>query len=83
MFQAIYYFEADSLDLALNGDGNKLGFKDISEEYAITQAGNLANFYAGAAYLKQGKFKLALIYLNDFSSDDLLGRIFSSFCIGK
>ena len=26
MFQAVYYFEADSLDKALNGDGNNLGF---------------------------------------------------------
>ena len=33
MFQAVYYFEADSLDLALNGDGNNLGLKDIVEEY--------------------------------------------------
>ena len=29
MFQAEYYFEQDSLALALNGDGNSLGFKDI------------------------------------------------------
>ncbi len=72
MFQAIYYFESDSLDLALNGDGNNLGFVDISEEYAITDAGNLANFYAGTAYLKQEKFKLAILYLEDFNSSDLL-----------
>jgi hypothetical protein len=26
MFQAVYYFEADSLDLALEGDGNNYGF---------------------------------------------------------
>lgn len=72
MFQAIYYFESDSLDLAINGDGNALGFKDIADEYSITQAGKLANYYAGAAYLKQEKYKLALLYLELFSSDDLL-----------
>ena len=72
MFQAVYYFEADSLGLALNGDGNNLGFVDIAEDYGMTDAGNLANFYAGTAYLKQGKFKLAILYLEDFSSDDLL-----------
>jgi hypothetical protein len=49
MFQAIYYFEADSLNLALNGDGNNLGFLAIIEDYGITDAGNLAHFYAGAA----------------------------------
>lgn len=72
MFQAVYYFEADSLDLALNGDGNNLGFRDIVQEYKFTDAANLANYYAGVAYLKQGKWELARLYLNDFSSDDLL-----------
>ena len=72
MFQAVYYFEADSLNLALNGDGNNLGFLAIIEDYGITDAGNLANYYAGASYLKQGKFELARLYLEDFSSSDLL-----------
>lgn len=72
MFQAVYYFEADSLELALNGDGNNLGFIQIIEEYGITDAAELANYYAGAAYLKQGKFEVARLYLEDFSSNDLL-----------
>ncbi|MFN3839765.1 MAG: tetratricopeptide repeat protein [Cyclobacteriaceae bacterium] len=72
MFQAIYYFEADSLNLALNGDGNNLGFIDIIDEYGFTNAANLANFYAGLSFLKQGKFEAARLYLSDFSSDDLL-----------
>ena len=55
MFQAVYYFEADSLELAVNGDGNNLGFLAIIEDYSITDAANLANYYAGAAFLKQGK----------------------------
>jgi tetratricopeptide (TPR) repeat protein len=72
MFQAVYYFEADSMDLALNGDGNNLGFIQIIDDYGITQAAKLANFYAGAAYLKQGKYEVARLYLEDFSADDLL-----------
>ena len=72
MFQAVYYFEADSLDLALNGDGNNLGFLDIIDEYGITDAAELANFYAGAAFLKQGNFEAARLYLEDFKSNDLL-----------
>lgn len=72
MFQAVFYFEADSLDKALNGDGNNLGLLAIIDEYGITQAGNLANYYVGAAYLKQGKFELARLYIEDFSSSDLL-----------
>jgi tetratricopeptide (TPR) repeat protein len=72
MFQAIYYFEADSLNLALNGDGNNLGFIDIIDEYGITDAANLAHFYAGVSFLKQGNFEAARLYLSDFSSNDLL-----------
>ncbi len=72
MFQAVYYFEADSVDLALNGDGINLGFKDIIDEYGITDVANLANFYAGASYMKKGDFQSALLYLEDFDANDLL-----------
>jgi len=72
MFQAVYYFEADSLDKALNGDGNNLGFLQIIDEFGITDAANLANYYAGVTYLKQGKYELARLYLEDFSASDLL-----------
>jgi TolA-binding protein len=72
MFQAVRYFEADSLDLAMNGDGNNLGFKQIIDDYSMTDAGNLANFYAGYICLKQGKWKLAEYYLEDFKANDQL-----------
>ena len=72
MFQAVRYFEADSLNLALNGDGNNLGLLQIIEDYGRTDAGNLANYYTGFIYLKQAKFPLAIFHLEDFSSDDLL-----------
>ncbi len=72
MYQAVRYFEADSLNLALNGDGNNLGFLQIIDDYGRTDAGNLANFYTGAIYLKQGKYPLAIFHLEDFSASDLL-----------
>ena len=72
MFQAIRYFEADSLNLALNGDGNNLGFLQIIDDYSMTDAGKLANFYVGVSYMKQGKFKPAILYLEDFKAKDLL-----------
>jgi predicted negative regulator of RcsB-dependent stress response len=78
MFQAVRYFEkyidsgSDSLEVALKGDGNNLGFINIIEDYGMTKAGNLANFYAGAIYMKQGKYKLGRLYLEDFASADLL-----------
>lgn len=72
MFQAVHYFEADSLNLALKGDGNNLGFEQIIEDFGMTDAANLANFYAGSICLKQRKFQLAIYYFEDFSSSDIL-----------
>jgi predicted negative regulator of RcsB-dependent stress response len=72
MFQAVRYFEADSLNLAMKGDGNNLGFEQIIDDYGMTDAGNLANFYAGVINLKQGKYSLAVFYLQDFKSNDIL-----------
>lgn len=72
MFQAQYYFEQDSLAKALNGDGNNLGFLEIIEEYPMSNAANLAHFYAGSIYLLQGDYENAIDYLKKFGSDDLL-----------
>jgi len=72
MFQAVRYFEADSLDLAMKGTANVSGFETIINEYGATAAGNLANYYAGVISLKQGKYSLAVFYLKDFKSSDLL-----------
>ena len=72
MYQAVYYFEKDSLVQALNGDGNNYGFLEIIDEYSLSDAANLSKFYAGASYLKLGNYENAINYLSDFSSSDLL-----------
>ena len=72
MFMAENYFEKDSFNLAINGDGNYLGFLDIIDDYGITKAANRAKYYAGISYLHLGQYEEALDYLNDFKSDDLL-----------
>lgn len=72
IFGAQNYFEKDSFNLALQGDGNVLGFLEISDKYGSTPAGNLANYYAGLSYLYTGEYENAVKYLKKFSSDDLL-----------
>jgi tetratricopeptide (TPR) repeat protein len=72
MFQAVYYFEADSLDRALNGDGNNYGFLEIIDKYSLSKAANLAHYYVGAIYLKKGEYISAIDHLNKFSAGDLL-----------
>ncbi|MEJ2595860.1 MAG: tetratricopeptide repeat protein [bacterium] len=70
IYQAQRYFELDSLDKALYGDGNNLGFMDLAEEYSMTEPGNLANYYAGIIHLKKGDYRQAIDYLEDFDGDD-------------
>lgn len=72
IFGAQNYFEKDSFNLALNGDGNILGFLEIVDKYGSTPSGNLANYYAGLSYLYTGDYENAIKYLKKFSSDDLL-----------
>lgn len=69
-FMAQKWFGMDSLNLALNGDGNFPGFLSIMEEYKWTDAANLSHYYAGIIYLKQGKFEDAIDHLNDFNGKD-------------
>ncbi|QIA08361.1 tetratricopeptide repeat protein [Draconibacterium halophilum] len=72
MFMAENYFEKDSFNLAINGDGNYLGFLDIIDDYGITKSANRAKYYTGISYLYLGQYEDALDYLNDFDTDDLL-----------
>lgn len=76
MYQAEKYFEVDSLNLALNGDGNYSGFIDIASDYKFTKAGNLANYYAGICNLHLGNFEDAITYLDKYSKkDEIIGSI--------
>ena len=72
MFYAQKYFEIDSMNLALYGDGNNLGFLDIIDNYGITKSANLAKYYTGICYLRMGNFDEAIDYLEKFKKKDQL-----------
>ena len=80
MFMAEKYFETDSFRLALNGDGQYLGFIDLADDYSGTAAGNLANYYAGICFLNLGDNESAIDNLSEFSSDD---EMISSIALGS
>ena len=72
--------KSDSLfNLALKGSEGKFGFVDIASKYEGTDAGNLANYYAGMAYLNTKKYDEAISYLEKFKSDDM---VLSTLAIG-
>ena len=72
--------KSDSLyNLALKGAEGKFGFIDIASKYEGTDAGNLANYYAGMAYLNTGKYDQAISYLEKFKSEDM---VLSTLAIG-
>lgn len=70
IYQAQRYLEMDSVRLALNGDGNYLGFLDIVKEYKFTSVGNLARYGAGICLLHLGDYEEAIDYLNKYSKKD-------------
>ena len=79
MYQAHRYLEDDSLKLALNGDGNYLGFIDIAKEYKYTNAGNLARYCAGICYLHLGDYQDAIDYLTRYHKKD---KVIASIAMG-
>jgi tetratricopeptide (TPR) repeat protein len=79
MYQAEQYLEMDSIRLALNGDGNYLGFLDIASDYKFTKTGNLARYGAGICYLHLGNYEDAIEYLDKYSKKD---KVIGSLAIG-
>jgi TolA-binding protein len=67
MFYPQQYFAADSLNMALEGDGKNAGFIKIGKKFSGTAAGNLAHYYEGLCYMKMGKFKEATVALKEFN----------------
>lgn len=83
MFKAEQFFEKDSLDKAINGDGNMvLGFTQIVDDYSITPSGNLAEYYLGICYLKKGQYEEAIKHLEAFDGTDQMVAPIATGAIG-
>ena len=72
MYMPELYFEQDSLELALYGAGESLGFLGVIDDYGSTSSGNLAHYYAGICYLNLGDYEEAISHLKSFSGDDII-----------
>ncbi|MBR5014858.1 MAG: tetratricopeptide repeat protein [Bacteroidales bacterium] len=74
-------FRAADYELALNGDGNVLGFVQILDEYG-TKAGKAINFYAGVCELQLGNWESAIKYLEAYNGKDQILAARAKACLG-
>ena len=68
-FPAETSFRNGEYEIALNGDGNNLGFADIIKNYG-SKAGKAMPFYAGVCELQLGNFDSALSYLKKYKGKE-------------
>lgn len=65
------YFANQQYEIALKGDSTGYkGFLNIASDYSSTDAGNLANLYAGLCYANLDKWNDAVKYLEKYSAAD-------------
>lgn len=80
-FKAEQYFRNNEFEMALNGDGNAYGFKQIIDEYGA-KAGDAVYFYAGVCELQLGNYKDAMGYLKKYNGTDPIIYARALACIG-
>ena len=74
-------FRTSDFELALNGDGNALGFAQIIDEYG-KKAGKAVYFYAGVCELQLGEWEQAIKYLEAYDGKDAILAARATACIG-
>lgn len=70
MAMAEVYFQQDSIQKSIVGDAQFMGFEMVEQDYAGTDAANLANYYIGTGKLKLGQIDEGIGYLEDFEKGD-------------
>lgn len=72
LFPSEAAYQLGEYELALEGDGNNMGFKEIISEYG-KKAGRAIYFYAGTSCLNLGQYEDAIKYLKKYKGkDDLM-----------
>lgn len=81
MYPAEASFNAQAYEVALNGDGNTLGFKDVIDQYG-SKAGKAVYLYAGICELQLGHNEEAISYLKKYNAKDAILAARALACIG-
>ncbi len=81
MYPAEANFRNSEYELALNGDGNVLGFAQIIDEYG-SKAGASVYFYAGICEFNLGNYQESLDYLKRYKGGDAILSARAKACMG-
>lgn len=81
MYPSEAAFQASNWELALNGDGNALGFAQVAKQYG-SKAGKSVWFYAGVCELQLGNYESAIEYLKKYKGKDSILAARALGCIG-
>ncbi len=81
MFPAEESFRGGEFELALNGDGNTLGFKQVIEDFGA-KGGKVVYLYAGICELQLGNYQSAIDYLKKYKGKDSILSARATACIG-
>ena len=75
IYKAEQYFDRDSFEIALNGNGaDVLGFLEVIDQYGGTTSANLAEAYAGICLYNLGQYDEAIKHLKKFKSKDSMAN---------
>ncbi|HEY6163201.1 MAG TPA: tetratricopeptide repeat protein [Bacteroidia bacterium] len=83
IFWAQNYFEKDSINWAIKGDGVNPGLEEIVDQYGSTPTGNLAHYYLGVCYLEKGKYEDAIEQLEAYDAKDEYTGVIATADIGE
>jgi tetratricopeptide (TPR) repeat protein len=82
MWQAQYWFEKDSMELALNGGADFEGFDAIISNYSGTKAAKQAHYAAGIIYRDKGEYETAITHFKEADFNDASVGVLSTGNIG-
>lgn len=68
----ISVYEQGDFRAALDGTEDRPGLLEIADEYGMTEAGNMATYYAADALFRLGEYDQALQYFQRFDKDENL-----------
>ncbi|HIP35831.1 MAG TPA: tetratricopeptide repeat protein [Crocinitomix sp.] len=72
VWNALYDFQNDSLEIAAQGSGEYAGFEEIASEYEGTSGGDIANYSMGIIEMERENYEAAIDYFKNTDVEDVI-----------